>query len=435
VSTEELAPDESAAVSRRRSETFFAMLRRFGRLWGFLAFLLFVIVLFRQVVLPFVFAVVVAYLLAPIIRRLQPNIGRAPAVIAVYLVIVTVLVVFFGLLMPAVLQDIARFRDAAPQLIAQLEREWLPRASEWVEGISGGLLHPNNPEVPPGTEAMLTPLENGSWRVDLAGVRLSVEETREGVWIIHAPQPADEDLADVVKRLVASKGGQLTGVLGDWIQAFIAGVVSFLTKLIITFMLAAFILIDLDRVNRFVRSLVPTEYRPNFDELVSGVDVGLAGVVRGQLLICLVNGVLTYIGLVVFGIKYSFLLAVVAGVFSLVPIFGTILSSIPILLLAVVSSESGVDLGPAIGMLAWIAGIHLLEANVLNPKIIGDSAHIHPVVVVFALLAGEHVYGLTGALLAVPVASMVQTVFLYARKRSPVFAGDTELRSPSDLKV
>jgi predicted PurR-regulated permease PerM len=150
------------------------------------------------------------------------------------------------------------------------------------------------------------------------------------------------------------------------------------------------------------------------------MDQGLAGVLRGQLVICLVNGALTWVGLVLFDIKYSLLLAVFAAVLSLIPIFGTIVSSIPIVLIALVSDASGFSLGPALAMLAWIAGIHLLEANVLNPKIIGDSAHMHPVVVVFALLAGEHTFGLVGALLAVPVASMVQTAFLFARRRSGV---------------
>ena len=110
------------------------------------------------------------------------------------------------------------------------------------------------------------------------------------------------------------------------------------------------------------------------------------------------------------------LLGLVAGALSLVPIFGTIISSIPIILIALVSGEGGDPaFTKALAMFLWIAGIHLLEANLLNPKILGESAHMHPVVVIFALLAGESVFGLTGALLAVPVASMVQTIFLYVR--------------------
>ena len=77
-------------------------------------------------------------------------------------------------------------------------------------------------------------------------------------------------------------------------------------------------------------------------------------------------------------------------------------------------------------MAAWIGFIHLIEGNYLNPKIIGGAAHIHPVIVVFALLAGESVYGLTGALFAVPVASMIQTVFVFARRRARGFAAVEE---------
>jgi predicted PurR-regulated permease PerM len=73
-------------------------------------------------------------------------------------------------------------------------------------------------------------------------------------------------------------------------------------------------------------------------------------------------------------------------------------------------------------MLAWIIGIHLLEANLLNPKIIGTAAKMHPVVVVFALMVGEETGGLIGALLAVPIASMVQAIFLYFRRRQPLEA-------------
>ena len=72
--------------------------------------------------------------------------------------------------------------------------------------------------------------------------------------------------------------------------------------------------------------------------------------------------------------------------------------------------------GTALGVLLWVVGIHQLEANFLNPKIIGDSAKIHPVLVVFALLLGEHFYQITGALLAVPVLSLTQTVFLHFRE-------------------
>jgi predicted PurR-regulated permease PerM len=428
--SEEKQPDAAKSAIRRRQDTMFGTLRRFGRLWGFLAFCILIVILFRGIVLPFIFGLLISYLLAPIVRWMQPKIGRVLAVIICYLAIIGLLAGFFGLLVPAVAQDVAKLRDTAPVTVEKFNQEWLPRAEQWFYDAFGNFLPARDLE--PATEEasndlLLTPLGDGTWRVDLDHVRLSIEERGDGTWVIGPPgeREPSSNFQDNVRELLAAQGAELTESIGPLIQAFVAGVAEFLTKLVITFMIAAFVLVDLQRVSRFVRSLIPYEYRVDFEELWQGMDKGLGGVIRGQLLICLVNGVLTFVGLIIFQIKYSFLLAALAGIFSLIPIFGTIISSIPIVVIAMVSSEQGPAIGPALGILAWIAGIHLLEANVLNPKIIGDSAHIHPVIVIFALLAGEHMFGLVGALLAIPSASLVQTVFLHARKRSDVFARDT----------
>lgn len=416
---------------RRAETTLFTTVKRFSRLWGFLAFLALVAILFRGILLPFVFAFLIVYLLAPIVARLEPKIGRVLAVILCYVVILSFLAAFFGLLLPAVVGDIARLRDTFPAMLAEFNEEVLPKAAAWVQDTFGAALT-IEPPAPPVTsnELVLEQLPDGSYRVDLDRMHLQARAGEGGVWTIgpaSTEAPVRLDIAKELRELIAARAEELTGFIGPAIQALVKGVAGFLTSFVITFMLAAFMLVDITRVSRFVRSLIPFEFRTGFDELWKGMDKGLGGVVRGQLLICLVNGMLTFIGLMIFGIKYSFLLGVMAGMFSLIPIFGTILSSIPIIGIALVSGEHGITLAPALGILAWIIGIHLLEANVLNPKIIGDSAHIHPVIVVFALLAGEHVFGLVGALLAIPVTSIVQTMFLHARRHSPVFSKDPEL--------
>jgi predicted PurR-regulated permease PerM len=428
--------DESTTEGQRPrlGETLWSAFKRFSRLWGFLLFLAVVIVLFRGIVLPFVFAGLIVYLLAPIVGRLEPKIGRVLAVILCYLVILGFLALFFGLLLPALLADLARARETFPATVAEFNDVWIPKAMQWVQDTFGAFL-PKQTDVPPphaaGAEIVMQQLPDGSYRLDLDGMRLRAEAQADGTWVLGAPntpQPdsADSDLGNQVRELVSTRAEELTGFIGPAIQALIMGVAGFLTSFVLTFMIAAFILVDIERVKRFVRSLVPHESRPGFDELWRGMDKGLGGVVRGQLLICLVNGVLTFLGLVIFEVKYAILLGIMAGMFSLIPIFGTILSSIPIIAIAMVSGEHGMQIGPALGILAWIIGIHLLEANVLNPKIIGDTAHIHPVIVVFALLAGEHMYGLVGALLAIPVTSIVQTMFLHARRYSPEFSRDPE---------
>ncbi len=140
--------------------------------------------------------------------------------------------------------------------------------------------------------------------------------------------------------------------------------------------------------------------------------------VRGQLLICLVNGVLSAIGFWIFDLKYWPILSVVAGAMSIIPIFGSILSSVPAVAIGLTQSP-----GTAFGVLVWIVGIHQIEANFLNPKIIGDSAKIHPVLVVFVLLAGEHTFHAAGALLAVPALSVAQSLFLHFREVSDRTSG------------
>ncbi len=173
-------------------------------------------------------------------------------------------------------------------------------------------------------------------------------------------------------------------------------------------MLTAFIVTDRRGIARFFSSLPPDTYKPAYNKLMTYIDDGLAGVIRGQLVICGVNGVLTYIGLLLLSIPGAWLLALVAAVLSLIPIFGTIVSSIPIVLIGL---TKGIDI--AILALVWIVFIHMLEANLLNPLIMGSHAQMHPVIIVFALLAGEHAFGVWGALLAVPTMSIIQSCFRF----------------------
>jgi predicted PurR-regulated permease PerM len=178
-------------------------------------------------------------------------------------------------------------------------------------------------------------------------------------------------------------------------------------------MLTAFISMDAPRIVRFFETLFPTQARDDFRRLLHGIDSGLAGVVRGQLTIMLVNGVLTLIGLLVLQVPFAFALGALATILYVVPIFGTILSSIPIVLLALTAG----GLSKALLALGWILVIHALEAYVLNPKIMGDASKIHPVLIVLALVIGERTWGLVGALLAVPVASVVVAIFRFLHRK------------------
>jgi predicted PurR-regulated permease PerM len=418
-----------------------AWLRQFAKLWGFALFCVFVVYLFREVALPFLFAILVAYILAPLVERFSKfRIGnrpfpRAAAVIILYVNILAALGLFIGYFVPKLSGDFARLFREAPQLFAKVNKEWLPRAGAWVDQHFGAEVDDNDdstpalPPVPAVPRAIvIEPLPDGRYRLDLEAFSFEVKPEAGGKYVVAPPESAQLDTASggkwersikqwLSERLKSTEGESRRAL--EYGQKFIAAVVAGIGRLFLVLMVAAFILVDLTRVQGFLRSLVPDQYQVDYDKIVVGIDRGLSGVIRGQLLICLINGAFTYVGLLIFHVKYPLLLAGIAATMSLIPIFGSILSSVPIVAIALISSGS-FDLKQGIAVLAWIIGIHLVEANFLNPKIMGNAAKIHPVLVVFALIAGEHSYGLTGALFAVPCASIIQTIFVYYRRRRAI---------------
>ena len=418
-----------------------AWLRQFAKLWGFALFCIFIVYVFREVALPFLFAILVAYILAPLVDRMSRRkiagrpFPRAAAVIILYINILAGLGLFIGYFIPKLSADFARLFREAPQLFAKVNKDWLPRAGAWVDVNFGAEASANGDgvdEVPPHAvepqpprAILVEPLTDGRFRIDLESVTLEVKPAEGGKYIISPPASEEAEpvqggkwersIKQWLKERLKSTEGESRRVF-EYGQKFIGAIVSGIGRLFLVLMVAAFILVDLVRVKAFMRSLVPERYQADYLRIVSGIDRGLSGVIRGQLVICVINGVFTYAGLLIFHVKYPLLLAGIAAVMSLIPIFGSVLSSIPIVAIALISSGT-FDLGQGIKVLAWIVGIHLVEANFLNPKIMGDAAKIHPVLVVFALIAGEHSYGLVGALFAVPVASIIQTIFMYYRRR------------------
>lgn len=417
--------------------------KRFLRRWGFFAFIIVVAYWFREVLLPFVLALTVAYILAPPVNRLSRirlgrtrTLPRGAAVLICYLVVLASISLFIVGFLPRLSGDFARLGEEAPKLWDKVNKDYTPRLAHWLEHKFPSLKQantpapgpvgdeePGEPPPPPGTVMTVTPLANGDYAVGLADTGVEIEHVDEK-HVVMRPRAdrAKPKLEEVIRgRLLKAIVGlqdQAGGIL-RYGQQLVAGVITAIMKLVLVLMVAAFILVDLDRIHRFVRTvLIPDRYRPDYDRIVDGVDRGLSGVIRGQLVICVLNAILTLVGLLVFDVKYAILLAAMAGVMSLIPIFGSILSSIPIVAIAMVSASQGVDFLRGVFVLLWILGIHFLEANFLSPKIIGGAARMHPVVVVFALIAGEHTYGLVGALLAVPIASIIQTLFMYFRSQA-----------------
>ncbi len=353
--------------------------------WALVAALL---VLAAPVLLPFVLAALAAYVIDPIIARLSRipvRSGRVPrwaAVLVVYVVLGLLVWLAAVSIAPQVYREAVRGLSELRDLLAGITPD---RVERWAGSIDAFLLRH-------GIPLDVGPADGGST------TRFSV------------------DLAAGIADALHDASTGLRGRLGDVVELsrnLISGALRAVFFVVLLFMLTAFLSMDAPRIIRYLESLVPSAYRTDLDRLLRGIDTGLSGVVRGQLAIMLVNGSLTLVGLLLLKIPFAFALAFLAFILYMVPIFGTFLSSVPIVLLALTSG------GPSRGLLAlaWIAGIHALESYVLNPKIMGDAARIHPVLIVLALVVGERSAGIAGALLAAPVMSVFVAVFRFLHRK------------------
>jgi predicted PurR-regulated permease PerM len=354
-----------------------------------------ILIAVREVLLPFLLAGLLAYVIAPLVRRLSSKsiAGRSlppwGSVLMLYAGLVAILWIGGSIFVPQIYRELVRLGKDGSEMLNQIDDAHVAR---WGEDLEKFFDTYNVPVriITPGSES-------------------DVEESRDS-------REIELDLVEITQGLVRDAKGWLrteaTLVFGQ-LQRLVAGVLGFIFRTFLVLMLTAFIAADTSRILNFLFSITPVADRARLDDLLARIDRGLSGVLRGQLTICLINGALTLVGLLLLKVKFAFLLATIAAVLSLVPIFGSILSTVPIVIVAL----SG-GLTPALLALLWIVGIHALEANLLNPKIMGDAAKIHPALVVLALIVGEHFYGIVGALLAVPLMSILVTIYKAAQARA-----------------
>ncbi len=387
-----------------------------------------VLVAFREVLAPFALAVILAYVLAPVVEWMQrARVGgralpRWAAVVLLYIALLSGLALSIAFAVPRLAAEVQRLAREAPATVHTAQEEWLPqveRAFASASRLYGGAQPPAEEPAEPapaGGGIRVVPVPEGGYAIHLppGGIEVIGANEHEFHVQLAEPGPDRQDLGGFVSKSLrrffrdteAYAGTAVRGV-----QAFVSQVVGGIFSFFIMLMLSAYMLITSDRILGFFRSLVRPQDHGRFDDLMTRIDGGLAGVVRGQLLIAVVNGVLSGVGFWLADLSYWPILTLIATALSIIPIFGAIISSVPAVL---VGLQSGV--GTALFVLAWIIGIHQIEANLLNPKIMGDAAKVHPVLVVFALLAGEHLFGIVGALLAVPILSITQSLFLHFRE-------------------
>jgi predicted PurR-regulated permease PerM len=377
-----------------------------------------IIIWARAVLLPFLLAMVVGYVLFPAVRACErAKMPRWAAILLVYAVALGAMFGFSSAVVPRLFEETKKLSTELPKLTQRIRDDLLPAIDARLARFTGQSGEEEKP-TPPGEQPapiVVVPREDGSFEIRLQQDLTAYKENDDS-WTVGPPRAdpggfsSERALRDAFDKAIgyAQKNSvELLAIGRDIIADVSRGIFYFF----LTLMLAGYMMFTYERIYGFAREMWPEPRRPSFDRFLHRVDRGLAGVVRGQLLICLVNGVLSAILFWIFGLRYWPILSLIAAMMSIIPIFGSILSSIPAVAIGLTQS-----FGTALAVLLGIVAIHQLEANFLNPKIIGDQAKIHPVLIVFALLVGEHFFQITGALLAVPALAVVQAVFLHFRE-------------------
>lgn len=348
-----------------------------------------VLILVRSVILPFILAALLAYVLQPLVTLFSKvklgskPLPRAISVFLIYLIfagLTSLICIFF---IPQFYLEMVRLAKDTTAFINSIDEHSINQLGEKIEDFFNTYQLPF--EIVSGEDIERVPSVPG-----------------RANWISIDLHKISQTILNDIINYIKSEGRNIISSA----QFLFSELVSVLFMTLLVIMITGFILVDIERIKRFILSMVPTTERQSFDEFLVRLDQRLSGVVRGQLTICIVNAIFTLIGLLIFDVKFAFILATMAGIFSLVPIFGSIVSTIPIVLVALTISPL-----TALSSLLWIIGIHILEANFLNPKIMGHSAKIHPILILLALVVGEKFYGLIGALLAVPIMSIIITAF------------------------
>lgn len=381
-----------------------------------------VLIAAREVLLPFILAMVIAYVFTPGVLWIERRgVPRWVAIVGLYAATLGSVYGFGALAAPRIALEGRALVREVPKLLKHLQEEVIPVWEEKLRGLSETAAEAGPqpatasssktapPPVAPDEQKpaiTLNPNADGTFDVEV-GSGFEVKPGDDGGWKVEAAEARKKRGMQRAVQYVQSHYVDL--VRGGF--ALVSNVARGIFLFFMTLMLAAYMMLTHEAILGFFRGIVRAPARSDFDRLLVRIDRGLSGVVRGQLLICLVNGILSAAGFAIIGLKYWPVMAMVAAVGSLIPIFGSILAAFPAVAIGLTQSPATAFL-----VLGWILLIHQIEANFLNPKIIGDAAHLHPVLVVFVLLAGEHWFHAAGALLAVPCLSIAQSLFLHFRE-------------------
>lgn len=396
MSDHKLQSDQKLHVVRVRATGVLTLERQLA-LWAAAMIAIFAVFYFLSSVLaPFIAGMALGYLLDPVADRLQriglSRLGASFLILSVFLIILAAVVL---LIAPVLSHQLTEFIESLPGYLTTLQ----------------GLL--------------------GTLSQKLTGDFAKRIYEALGLGTPETPFDAQKYVNDV-----ASEAARMAGAFVKSLVSGGAALVNMVSLVVITPVVAFYILLDWDKLVASLDALVPPRHRDEIHAIVRDIDKALSGFLRGQALVCLFLGLWYSLGLSLIGLNFGFLIGVSAGVLSFVPYVGSITAFVLSIIVATVQGWPDWRL-PATAVAIVSAGL-FLDGNVLSPRLVGGSIGLHPVWLMFALLAFGSLFGFTGMLIAAPVAAALGVILRFALRRyrqSSLYLGSSlapeeEVRAP-----
>lgn len=310
------------------------------------------------ILLPFILGGIMAYLFDPLADRLEKSMKRGYATVIITLGFFSILVALLSWLGPLLYEQLTQLIAKVPYLMREIEILMREQGQPALDSLNK--------------------LTNG------AGDQLPT------------------NAGDIIERGFALGGQMLLSVLASG-----GALLNVLSLLLITPIVSFYLLRDWDHGVARLNKLLPLAYAPTIRALARDINRTLAGYLRGQLYVILILIVFYVALLSLIGLKFSLVIGVLAGALVIVPYLGTWVS----MALALIVAYSQYDLGTLFWVTAGIFGVgQILESQILTPMIIGDRVGLHPLWLLFGMLAGGVLLGFVGVLLAVPITAVISVL-------------------------
>lgn len=315
--------------------------------------LFFVFMQVRQVFTPFIFAGIITYVLNPVVDYAsRKGMTRGQAIAATYLMLMVLMVLLAIYVVPVFIVEVNRLVANVPNYVEDIQQ-----AIFEFEGYYARSALP-------------------------ASVRDAINQSIE------------TNLGKIEEHTAAVLTGLVTGVMG-----FFGG----LFNLVLGPVLAAYMLKDFRRFHDVLENAFAPHRRAHVQRFLADINQVLSGFFHGRLIVSVVVGVLTALVLQFMGVRFAMILGVVAGLTNLIPYFGPFIGAIPALVIAGLESWR---LFAQVGILYVV--VQQLDGFVISPRILGKRTGLHPLAVIFAVMAGGVLFGFWGLFLGVPVAAVIK---------------------------